>query len=74
VSGVFLLDWAAQAVSLFNASLLLWLGLTIALNAERPQPRQAGQRAAWRLGKYADGGQPAGGQPVLRQPFGAAHL
>src|SRR5436190_23900016 len=46
MSGIFLLDWAAQAVSLFNASLLLWLGLTIALNAERPQTGQVGKRAA----------------------------
>lgn len=30
-----LLDWAAMAVSLFNTVLLLWLGLTVLLNAER---------------------------------------
>ena len=35
MTGVFLLDWAIQAISLFNAALMLWLGLTIALNAER---------------------------------------
>lgn len=29
------LDWAIMAVSLFNTILLLWLGLTILLNAER---------------------------------------
>jgi signal transduction histidine kinase len=31
----FLLDWALMAVSLFNTILLLWLGLTVLLNAER---------------------------------------
>jgi signal transduction histidine kinase len=35
MSGDFLLDWAALAVSLLNAILLLWLGLTVLLNAER---------------------------------------
>jgi signal transduction histidine kinase len=35
MSGNFFLDWAALAVSLFNAILLLWLGLTVLLNAER---------------------------------------
>ena len=35
MSGDFLLDWAALAVSLFNTILLLWLGLTVLLNAER---------------------------------------
>jgi hypothetical protein len=35
VTGYFLTDWAIFAVSLFNASLLLWLGLTVILNAER---------------------------------------
>jgi len=34
MSGNLLLDWAALAVSLFNAMLLLWLGLTVLLNAE----------------------------------------
>lgn len=29
------LDWAMTAVSIFNAILLLWLGLTVALNAEK---------------------------------------
>jgi signal transduction histidine kinase len=32
---IFLLDWAIQAVSLFNVILLIWLGLTVLLNAER---------------------------------------
>jgi signal transduction histidine kinase len=36
VTGVFLLDWAIMTVSLFNTVLLLWLGLTVLLNAERP--------------------------------------
>jgi signal transduction histidine kinase len=33
--GNFLLDWAILAVSLFNTILMLWLGLTVLLNAER---------------------------------------
>lgn len=36
MTGVFLLDWAILTCSLFNTGLMLWLGLTIALNAERP--------------------------------------
>lgn len=35
MTGNFLLDWAAMAVSLFNTILTFWLGLTILLNAER---------------------------------------
>ncbi len=35
MSGVFILDWAVLAVSLFNTILLFWLGLTVLLNAER---------------------------------------
>jgi signal transduction histidine kinase len=35
MTGHFFLDWAAMAVSLFNTILLLWLGLTVLLNAER---------------------------------------
>ncbi|MBE9506438.1 MAG: hypothetical protein IMY86_00175, partial [Chloroflexi bacterium] len=35
MTGLFLLDWAIMAVSLFNTILLLWLGLTVLLNAER---------------------------------------
>jgi len=35
VTGSFGLDWAILAVSLFNTLLLLWLGLTVLLNAER---------------------------------------
>jgi signal transduction histidine kinase len=38
MSGIFVLDWAAIAVSLFNTILLLWLGLTVLLNAERRNP------------------------------------
>lgn len=35
MTGSFFLDWAILAVSLFNTMLLLWLGLTVFLNAER---------------------------------------
>ncbi|MEQ8675988.1 MAG: hypothetical protein RLP44_22660 [Aggregatilineales bacterium] len=35
ITGIFLLDWALIAVSLFNAMLMLWLGLTVMLTAER---------------------------------------
>ena len=35
MSGNFLLDWASMAFSLFNTILLIWLGLTVLLNAER---------------------------------------
>ncbi|MGW8250743.1 MAG: sensor histidine kinase [Anaerolineales bacterium] len=35
MSGHIWLDWALLAVSLFNMLLLLWLGLTVFLNAER---------------------------------------
>jgi signal transduction histidine kinase len=35
MTGNFFLDWATMAVSLFNTILLLWLGLTVLLNAER---------------------------------------
>ncbi len=35
MTGNFLLDWSIIAVSLFNTVLLLWLGLTVLLNAER---------------------------------------
>jgi signal transduction histidine kinase len=35
MSGKFVLDWAIMALSLFNTILLLWLGLTVLLNAER---------------------------------------
>jgi len=35
MSGDFLLDWSTLVVSLFNTILLLWLGLTVLLNAER---------------------------------------
>lgn len=34
LTGVFFLDWATLAVSFFNTILLLWLGLTVILNAE----------------------------------------
>ncbi|MEM7346650.1 MAG: hypothetical protein AAF485_20600, partial [Chloroflexota bacterium] len=35
MTGVFLLDWAVMAVSLANVILLLWLGLTVLLNADQ---------------------------------------
>ncbi len=35
VTGNFSLDWLTLTVSLFNTILLLWLGLTVLLNAER---------------------------------------
>ena len=35
MSDSLLLNWAAMAVSLFNAILLLWLGLTVLLNSDR---------------------------------------
>lgn len=35
MTGVLLLDWGVMAVSLLNTVLLLWLGLTVLLNAER---------------------------------------
>src|SRR3954454_6738904 len=34
MSGLLYLDWAILAVSLFNTILLMWLGLTVLLNAE----------------------------------------
>lgn len=35
ITGLFFLDWALISVSLFNAMLMLWLGLTVMLTAER---------------------------------------
>ncbi len=35
MTGNFLLDWAILAVSLFNTIILIWLGLTVLLNAEK---------------------------------------
>ena len=35
MTGIFWLDWALIAVSLFNTMLLLWMGLTVLLNANR---------------------------------------
>ncbi len=35
MTGEYYLDWTILAVSLFNTILLLWLGLTVLLNAER---------------------------------------
>ena len=48
MTGLFLLDWSILSLSLFNASLMLWLAATIALNAERPRAAAAGRAApAW---------------------------
>lgn len=44
MTGYFLLDWAIIAISLFNTILLLWLGLTVLLSAERRS------RGVWLLG------------------------
>src|SRR5688572_24886738 len=44
MTGLLLLDWPALALSLFNAALMLWLGLTVALNAER---RGGGAWGTW---------------------------
>src|SRR5512139_2803735 len=35
MTGIFWADWALIAVSLFNTMLLLWMGLTVLLNANR---------------------------------------
>jgi signal transduction histidine kinase len=35
ITGLFLVDWALVSISLFNALLMMWLGLTVVLNAER---------------------------------------
>ncbi|RPJ01239.1 MAG: hypothetical protein EHM39_03590, partial [Chloroflexi bacterium] len=35
ISQLFVVDWALISISLFNALLLIWLGLTVVLNAER---------------------------------------
>lgn len=35
MSGVLWLDWATLAVSFFNTGILIWLGFTVLLNAER---------------------------------------
>lgn len=35
ITEYFVVDWALVSVSLFNALLLIWLGLTVVLNAER---------------------------------------
>lgn len=39
MTGYFRLDWAIMAVSFFNTILLLWLGLTVLLNADRRRSR-----------------------------------
>ncbi len=59
MTGEFSLDWAVMAVSLFNTILLLWLGLTLLLNAEPRALRrtQGGQWGIW----LASGGLLMGG-------------
>ncbi len=44
MTGIFWLDWALIAVSLFNTMLLLWMGLTVLLNANRRD------RGVWLMG------------------------
>src|SRR5262245_36915014 len=44
MTGILLLDWAILAVSLFNTILLLWLGMTVLLNADRRN------RGVWLMG------------------------
>src|SRR5688572_2924439 len=44
MTGLFWLDWAILAVSLFNTVILLWLGLTVLLNADRQN------QGVWLLG------------------------
>jgi signal transduction histidine kinase len=51
MSGVFFLDWAILSVSLFNTILLIWLGITVLLNADR---------FSWGIG-FAGGGLLLGG-------------
>jgi hypothetical protein len=50
LTGSLLLDWATLAVSLFNTIILLWLGLTIVLSADRRHP------GVWLLGGGAFAG------------------
>lgn len=59
MTGELFLDWAIMAVSLFNTILLLWLGLTVLLNAERRTLRQA-QGKRWGVW-LAGGGMLMGG-------------
>jgi signal transduction histidine kinase len=45
MTGFFFLDWSLLSVSLFNAILMLWLGLTVLLNARHRAPE--GRSGAW---------------------------
>ena len=45
MTGIFFLDWPLLSVSLFNAILMLWLGMTVLLNARHRAPD--GRSGAW---------------------------
>jgi len=45
MTGFFYLDWSLLSVSLFNAILMLWLGLTVLLNARQRAPE--GRSGSW---------------------------
>jgi two-component sensor histidine kinase len=45
MTGFFYLDWSLLSVSLFNAILMLWLGLTVLLNARHRAPES--RSGAW---------------------------
>jgi len=45
MTGFFYLDWSLLSVSLFNSILMLWLGLTVLLNARHRAPE--GRNSAW---------------------------
>ena len=45
MTGFFYLDWSLLSVSLFNAILMLWLGLTVLLNARHRAPE--GRSGPW---------------------------
>jgi signal transduction histidine kinase len=56
MTGEFWLDWAMLAVSLFNTVLLIWLGLTVWLNAERTFHQAALSLWGRRLGVWITSG------------------
>jgi len=57
------LYWAIQAISLFNAILLVWLGLTVLLNSDRR-----------RWGIWVAGGGMLLGAAFFYQPFGVVRI